>query len=367
MMDFNKYPMLKTYSVRENTGSMSSNRLHMQISFALMKLLELFRQEDFTIVMDCIDDVAIFNTTSSGSNIITYQIKTKDEKSQTFELKALAGKNVFYKLYDHIEKLDTFVKEVYLITNRPLKYKQELVDAEHILLKDLSEDIKKVITDNMSQSDLFNVKGLSDKFVYSFIELSSYSHKKVAEAKLIDFLVDEKIDVTLTAAKALYRTILDILLTKQDHEFSLQDEIETVLNKKSYSKQEFEELLKNAKEINADSISYDDIISLYKNGCRLSLKQESLYRRALANIKEKGNKYPNILGSVNKEIQHYIVSLIETEDDITRTQVLIKAKELFHVQTGESEESMMLGLSEIEEDVLCMQNIERVLKGEYYE
>lgn len=47
--------------------------------------------------------------------------------------------------------------------------------------------------------------------------------------------------------------------------------------------------------------------------------------------------------------------------------MLIKAKELFHVQTGESEESMMLGLSEIEEDVLCMQNIERVLKGEYYE
>ncbi|MFD1445788.1 DUF4297 domain-containing protein [Oceanobacillus profundus] len=366
MMDLDNYPMLKTYTVRENTGSMSSNRLHMQISFAMMKLLELYKQEDFTIVMDCIDDVAIFKTTSSGSDIITYQIKTKDEKSQVFELKALAGKNVFYKLYDHIEKLDTHVKEIYLITNRPLKYKKELVDAEYIRFKDLSDELRVVITDNMSQSKSYNAKGLSDKFVYSFIELSPQNHKKVVEAKLNDFLVEENIDVTLTAAKALYRTILDILVTKQDHEFSLQDEIKTVLNKKSYSKLEFEELLKNTKEINAESITYDEIITLYKNGCNLTLKQESLYRRALASIKEKGNKYPNVMGVFNKEIQQYIVNIIET-DDLTREQLLEKTKILFHAELEECNEKKMLGLSDCEEETLYMQNIERVMKGEYYE
>lgn len=366
-MDLDKYPKLKTYTVRENTGSMSSNRLHMQISFAMMKLLELFKQEDFTIVMDCIDDVAIFITTPSSSQIITYQIKTKDEKSQTFELKALAGKNVFNKLYDHIEKLDTYVKEIYLVTNRPLKYKQELVDAEHIRFLDLSDEIKEVITDNMSKSESYIIKGLSEKFVYSFIELSPHSHKKVTEAKLIDFLVEENIDVTLTAAKALYRTILDIFLTKQDHEFSLQDEITTVLNKKSYSKQEFEGLLENTKEINADSITYDEIINLYKNGCKLPLKQESLYRRALASIKEKGNKYPNVMGTFNKEIQKYINNVFDIEDDITREQLLEKTKELFHSELEECDEKKMLVLSETEEEILYMQNIERVLKGEYYE
>lgn len=366
-MDLDKYPMLKTYTVRENTGSMSSNRLHMQISFAMLKLLELYKQEDFTIVMDCIDDVAIFKTTPSGSDIITYQIKTKDEKSQNFELKALAGKNVFYKLYDHIEKLDTYVKEIYLVTNRPLKYKQEVVDAEYIQFQDLSDEIKVVITDNMSQSESYDIKGLSNKFVYSFIELSPHSHKQVSEAKLNDFLVDENIDVTLTAAKALYRTILDMLITKQDHEFSLQDEIKTVLNKKSYSKQEFEELLKNTKEINTDSITYDEIITLYKNECKLPLKQESLYRRALASIKEKGNKYPNILGVFNREIQQYIFNVIATDNDITREKLLEKTKELFHTEMEECDEKKMLGLSESEEEILYMQNIERVMKGEYYE
>ncbi|MCM3020098.1 DUF4297 domain-containing protein [Priestia megaterium] len=363
-MDLDKYPMLKTYTVRENTGSMSSNRLHMQISFAMMKLLELYKQEDFTIVMDCIDDVAIFKTTPSGSDIITYQIKTKDEKSQTFELKALAGKNVFYKLYDHIEKLDTYIKEIYLITNRPLKYKKELVDAEYIQFKNLSDEIKVVITDNMSQSESYDVKGLSSKFVYSFIELSSRSHKEVAEAKLNDFLVEEDINVTLIAAKALYRTILDILLTKQDYEFSLQDEINTVLNKKSYSKQEFEELLNNTKEINTDSITYTEIVTLYKKECEISLRQESSYKRALASIKEKGNKYPNVLGLFNKEIQQYISNVINTDDDITRERLLENTKELFHTELEKCDEKKMLGLSESEEEILYMQNIERVMKGE---
>ncbi|MCU5726670.1 DUF4297 domain-containing protein [Bacillus toyonensis] len=366
-MDLDKYPMLKTYTVRENTGSLSSNRLHMQISFAMMKLLELYKQEDFTIVMDCIDDVAILKTTPSGSGIITYQLKTKDEKSQIFELRDLVRKNVFYKLYDHIEKLDTHVKEIYLITNRALKYKQELVDAEHIHFKDLSEEIKVVITDNMSQSESYATKGLSDKFVYSFIELSPHSHKKVAEAKLNDFLVEEDIDLTLTAAKALYRTILDILLTKQDHEFSLKDEIKTVLNKKSYCKQEFQELLNNTKEINDDSITYKDIITLYKNGCKLPLKQESLYKRALASIKEKGNRYPNVLGVFNKRIQQYIISAIDTDDDITREELLEKSRELFHAELEECDEKNMLGISESEEEILYMQNIERVMEGEYYE
>ncbi|HFK1511939.1 MULTISPECIES: Lamassu anti-phage system protein LmuA [Bacillus cereus group] len=353
-MDINSYPSLEKYEARENTGSRSSNRLAMQISFAMWKIFELYQNEDFTVAMDCIDDVVIFKTSNEKPNIVTYQLKTKDSTAGNFELKSLINKDVFLKMYDHIEKIDADIKEIYLITNNPLKYKQKMVNAERILFENLDADIKKLIEENMSKSPIFAEKGLSPKFIYSLLDMSFHNHREISQQKLNSLLMKQKIDISITAADALFNTLQDILTTKQNYEFSLQDEFNTVLNKKSYSKTEFASLLDNSKKINEDVLTFEDICADYK-GKRLGLKEESLYRRAMASVKEKCNKSPNILQNINRDISLYAKEQIDTNEELTRSELVILLQNAF-------DDKINVELSKEEKEILYMQNIELTLR-----
>ncbi|MFB0831832.1 dsDNA nuclease domain-containing protein [Brevibacillus laterosporus] len=354
-MNISSYPSLRKYKARENTGSRSSNRFAMQVSFAMWKIFELFKTEDFTVVMDCIDDIAIFKTSIEKPNIVTYQLKTRDATVGNFELRALIGSDVFLKLYDHIEKIDEDVKEIYLITNNPLKFKKKRVNAEQILFNDLDEEIKTLIETNMSTSPSFAKKGLSPKFIYSLIDMSFHNHKEISQTRLNSLLMDEEINISIKAATALYTTLEDILTTKQNYEFSLQDEIANVIRRKSYSRDEFASLLENSKKINADVLSYDDICNKYKDKPTLSLKEESIYRRAMASVKEKCNNSPNILQDINETICQHIRTEIDKNDRLTRIEMVTILKDVFDDQIN-------IGFSEEEKEVLYMQNIELYLK-----
>ncbi|MCU9553160.1 MULTISPECIES: Lamassu anti-phage system protein LmuA [Bacillus cereus group] len=353
-MDINSYPSLETYEARENTGSRSSNRLAMQISFAMWKIFELYQNEDFTVAMDCIDDVVIFKMPNEKPTIVTYQLKTKDATTGNFELKKLISDNVFLKMYDHIEKIDAEVEEIYLITNNPLKFRKKTVNAERILFEKLDEDIKELIEENMSQSKVFADKGLSSKFIYSLVDMSFHNHREISQYKLNSLLIKEKIDISITAADALFNALQDILTTKQNYEFSLQDEFNTVLKKKSYSKTEFTSLLDNSKKINAYVLSFEDICTNYKSK-PLKLKEESLYRRAMASVKEKCNKSPNILQNINKDIFQYAKEQIDINDDITRIGLVILLQSVF-------DDKINVELSKEEKEILYMQNIELALR-----
>ncbi|KRV46203.1 Lamassu anti-phage system protein LmuA [Bacillus sp. TH007] len=354
-MNINSYPSLKNYKARENTGSRSSNRLAMQISFAMWKIFELYRIEDFTVAMDCIDDVVIFKTSNKYRTIVTYQLKTKDSTTGNFELKKLINDNVFLKMYDHIEKIDKDVEEIYLITNNPLKFKKKMVHAERILFDDLDTDIKELIKENMSGSPVFADKGLSTKFIYSLIDMSFHNHREISQNRLNSLLMEEGIDISITAADALFNTLQDILTNKQNYEFSLQDKFNTVLNKKSFSKMEFASLLESSKKINADVLSFEDIVNKYYKDRSLSLKEESLYRRAMASVKEKLNKSPNILQNINADMYRFVKEQIDTNEGLMRSELVILLQSIFDDKVNHE-------LSKEEREILYMQNIETVLR-----
>lgn len=354
-MNINSYPSLKNYKARENTGSRSSNRLAMQISFAMWKIFELYRIEDFTVAMDCIDDVVLFKTSNKYRTIVTYQLKTKDSTTGNFELKKLINDNVFLKMYDHIEKIDKDVEEIYLITNNPLKFKKKMVHAERILFDDLDTDIKELIKENMSGSPVFADKGLSTKFIYSLIDMSFHNHREISQNRLNSLLMEEGIDISITAADALFNTLQDILTNKQNYEFSLQDKFNTVLNKKSFSKMEFASLLESSKKINADVLSFEDIVNKYYKDRSLSLKEESLYRRAMASVKEKLNKSPNILQNINADMYQFVKEQIDTNEGLMRSELVILLQSIFDDKVNHE-------LSKEEREILYMQNIETVLR-----
>lgn len=348
------YPSLSKYEVRENTGSMSSNRLSMQISFAMWKLFELFKQVEFTISLDCIDDVVIFITSDSLPNIVTYQLKVKDTNAGNFELRELIRNEVFKKLYDHIEKIDVEVKEIFLVSNLSLKFKRKIITGERILLCELDDDIKNMISEDMAKNEFFKVKGLSNKFIFSQIDMSIHNHKDISKNKLNELLIKHGIDISVVTASALFNTLFDILHSKQNYEFSLQDNILTVLPKKSYSSKDFSELIENTKLINNNFITYDEIIKNYKSA-ELSISEESSYKRAIASFKEKFNVSPNVIGAITQKVNLLTIKALEDGCE-SRNDLLALLESNF-------KEEFDLALSYIEQEILFMNSIERAIEG----
>lgn len=347
------YPNLQKYEIRENKGSMSYNRLAMQLSFAMWQLFELYKHSNFTISLDCIDDVVVFNTSEENPNITTYQLKTKDSNAGNFEIKALSGNNVFQKLYDHIEKIDEDVKEVILVSNLSLKFKKKIISGELITLNKIDEDIKTIIIEDLSKNPEFAIKGFTDKLKFSQIDMSIQNHLDISKNKFNQLLLNQKIDISLVTADALFNTLHLILHTKQSHEFSLQDDILTVLPKKSFSSHEFGQILENAKKVN-ELIKYKDIIEKYKYG-KLNLREESHYKQALATFKDKVSSSPNIIMDIMKKITKYAGQRILNGCE-SRIELLVEL-------TQEFNQEFEMYFSIMEKEILFINSIEQAIEG----
>ena len=64
---------------RENSGSKSGNRFDYQKNWAICKVLELQLSEDnFVIILDFHDDIALINDDKNPDEINFFQIKTKE-------------------------------------------------------------------------------------------------------------------------------------------------------------------------------------------------------------------------------------------------------------------------------------------------
>ncbi|MED3824338.1 dsDNA nuclease domain-containing protein [Priestia flexa] len=347
------YPNLKMYEIRENKGSMAYNRLAMQLSFAMWKIFELYKNSTFTITLDCIDDVVVFKLSDERPNITTYQIKTKDNNAGNFELKSLTGKGVFKKLYDHIEKIDDDVKEVILVSNLSLKYKKSIITGENITLNSIEDSIKEIIVEDMSQNSTFGTKGFSNKIKFSQIDMSIQNHIDISKNKFNDLLINQEIDISLVTANALFNTLSHILHTRQCHEFSIQDSILTILPRKSFTSDEFEKLIEDARSTR-ELIQYQDIVNNYKNE-KLKLIEESQYKQALATFKDKVATSPNIMANLmNKGIDSAKRRIGEGSE--TRCQIL---KELIVEFDDEFSE---IYFSEKEIEILLMNCIERAIE-----
>ncbi|MGG0288647.1 dsDNA nuclease domain-containing protein [Peribacillus butanolivorans] len=348
-MVIDSFSNFASYKPRENDGSRSTNRLLMQVSFAFLKIMDLYNKHDFIIVMDCIDDVAVLNTSSELPNLTTYQLKTKDNGLGDFPIKALANDQVFLKIYDHIEQIEGTVKEIYLITNIPLKLKKKIAKEEYIKFNNLDTEMQEIIKENMSKSKLFKKHGLSEKFVYSIVNMSVTSHREIVESKFMQFLIDRKIDMHITATNATCVTVLDILTKKQAKEFSKKDSMPLLIEKKGFSKKDFDKLLSDTESL--ETIDYQDIKDKYFP--EMNLFKELKYSEALANMKSKCIEYPKILEEDHEKVTKFIIDKISKVTDRKQLITLMK-EELFLELTTE--------LSEIEKEVFCMNKIEYFLK-----
>lgn len=346
---------MDNFKPRENSGSRSTNRLNLQASYAIIKILESY-ESDFTVVMDLVDDLAIFFD-EDKNKINTYQIKTVGSKSTHYKLNSLITDDVFLKLYDHIEQLEKRIDSINLITNMPIshtykdpinnKNKTVVVANTKIRLNQLQEEIRTKIEGNMKKSSFFIKHGLSDNFTFSLWDISVTSHYQITQATLLEFCSNKYPYMDSKTITALHKTLFEHLLYKQSYEFELTDDMEEVFKHKSYSSNSFKALLYQATSVG--TLTMEKIKSEYIQFD--NLYDEINYNQALVRLKTKVFKHTNLFERNFK--------IIEPEIQITLSKVKTK-KELFEVLILKLNTKLVYELSQIEKELLLINGIEEV-------
>lgn len=340
---------LVNYKPRENSGSRSTNRLLIQVSFAFSKILEIYDETDFIIIMDYIDDVALLKIQDNKESLTTFQLKTRDKAQGEYSISSLIKDDVFYKLYDHLEQIYHSVNEIYLITNIPIKHSKITVKEEHIRFIDIDDIIKSKIESNMKKSNAFSTFGFSDKFIFSLVDISINNHHHIIKSNLLDFLRDRSINLDIRSFNAFYTTISDILTKKQSYEFSMKENPSILINKKGFPKKEFDKLLNET--ISIDSIDLELIKKNYYPD--MKLMQEVRLNKALANFKSKSLDFPEATTIGETDIILFINKNIELCD--TRLDLLILLREKLSNHLSKE-------LTSLEKDIFFIFKIEEFLQ-----
>lgn len=351
---------LPDYKPRENSGTRSTNRLNLQASFALTKIVELF-EYNFVVIMDIIDDVALYlhDNENKKDHYITYQLKTVDSKNDSYSLNKLISDDVFFKLYDHINQLNDLIDSIYLITNAPIKHsfkdpiekKQKKLNVANINIPftNMPDPIKELIETNMQKNENYSQFGLSSKFKYSLWDITVSTHYDITQAKLLGLCTKLFPHMDVKSITALHQTLYESLINKQAFEFELSDDFNEILPHKSYSSKDLKSLVYQAASVNSltmETIKNEYI--LFNN-----LLTEIQYNKALVELKSKifdfvelfENNFKLVESAISKEI-HGVTS----------------KKELFENLKLKLHSKLIFELSETEKDLYLIHVIEEVFK-----
>lgn len=197
------------------SGSRAYNRLDFQISQAMLLVVEWYDCEDFTIVMDFYDDVAVFE--GENGPVSFFQIKTDEEP---ITIGTILGQNWLHELCRYLVQYADRVKEIALITSSPIKLKRgslQKSDKSSALKllqgEELSEFLKNVET-------AYGVSRLQieSALFYRCSLLGVRNHEKYAQGEFVNFLQSQYESIGVKLANTIASTIRGILQTAQKTE-----------------------------------------------------------------------------------------------------------------------------------------------------
>lgn len=190
--------MKNDITVDTGSGSMSYNRLEMQVSQTLHMAIEFFDNLDYLLVLDYYDDITLFENESNPEIVSYYQMKTNEE---SISISTAIREDWLTKLYAQLERPEWIVKELGLITNCPLKVSVSMKgENEKNKRETKSYKAEKTafnqfnpITIEEIKKDIANKKGIRkedvdlSKFVHMRTILSIPRHKEIVEQEMGTF------------------------------------------------------------------------------------------------------------------------------------------------------------------------------------
>lgn len=237
---------------KDMSGSIAKNRLTIQLSFAIKLIVDLYSVEDFTVFLDCIEDVAIKKVNNGVEELFLYQVKTRSRGN--FTLNYIIDEKWFEKLYKHTHEFSGLNYEIALVSNVDVKDGQIIFPNERssilgdIIEKDKEEEdkkrlyrIKKCISDNenipIEEVDL-------SKFYFIKTNLHCDTHKEQALKIFEDFIVSIDQNAELIKTKAFFTALYDTLDSRFNNEINPDTtDFDEIVQKKGYTKNEFQQSL----------------------------------------------------------------------------------------------------------------------------
>ena len=235
------------------SGSIAKNRLTIQLSFAIQLIVDLYEISDYTILLDCIEDVAVKTFNEDHEKIYLYQIKTKGKDE--FDLKYIIKKEWFEKLYKHKSEFDGLDYEVNLVTNVDITENKQpiFVNDKANFASDIVENaggkdekkrlylIKKIISEK--EGIALNDVDLS-KFYFIKTNLHTDTHKEQAKLIFMDFINRLDGNAEIAKARAFFLTLYDTLDSRFNNEINpANTNYDEIVAHKGYTKEEFNSAL----------------------------------------------------------------------------------------------------------------------------
>ena len=214
-------------TVDTGSGSMSYNRLEMQVSQTLHMAIEFFDNLDYLLVLDYYDDITLFENESNPEIVSYYQMKTNEE---SISISTAIREDWLTKLYAQLERPEWIVKELGLITNCPLKVSVSMKgengknkrETKSYTAEKTAFNQFNPITIEEIKKDIANKKGIRkedidlSKFVHMRTILSIPSHKEIVEQEMGTFLHKKYPKITMDSVKTIFNTMIDLLTRRQN-------------------------------------------------------------------------------------------------------------------------------------------------------
>jgi|GEM_PF-6348418 len=214
-------------------GSVGSNRLTYQLSWALCRLLELHKSgKDYVMIFDYHDDIAVVDSAISPTKIDLYQVKTKDvgtwslselirrKKSKKRKTFSILGKMYSSKIY-----FSSHTNSISLISNTKFSIKltsnADSVNLPEICLKDLEQsELKRVSRKIQVEHSCSSLMPYEDITFFKVTDLSLRDHEKHALAHIVEFLEGYKGSDNFRF-RIFQKTIVDEIRAKNNYEWNI--------------------------------------------------------------------------------------------------------------------------------------------------
>lgn len=204
---------------KDMSGSIAKNRLTIQISYAIKLIVDLYSVDDYTLLLDCIEDIVVKTVNAGVEKLFLYQVKTKNRGA--FTLTYIINEQWFEKLYKHTKEFEGLNYEIALVSNVDIEDNQIIFPNEHsnlvtdIIEKEKDENkrrlyrIKKAISENehISIDDV----NLSNFYIIK-TNLHCDTHKEQAQQILSDFIAQIDSSAELIKVKAFFTTLYNTLM-----------------------------------------------------------------------------------------------------------------------------------------------------------
>jgi Cap4 dsDNA endonuclease len=248
--------LLETTSPRERSGSQTSARYDFQTNFAILKLVELREgAEDFRVIVDLFDDLTILDSALAPTAVRFYQIKSKDAGDWIMSelCKKVGGKaprSIVSRLYAHLPAFGAAVVETAMVSNAA--YRLTLMDgtvtsgAHHRIegIELHADEVTKVVGAVTADINPADVPGWLPKLAFIRTSLGVHDQQLLVIGRLQKH-VEEFERVEGVRVSSVYEALHASITQKTG--FSREGtESKEILDRKSLSKAELDELFKRA-------------------------------------------------------------------------------------------------------------------------